>query len=150
MISEFEFYHGAALAKLLHGHAATINLGIYSSPGNASYVVNGKTGLYIKHSAKRMSPWRFTFKKEHQDEIKTLNDIYDHVFTLLVCGKDGVVVLSYVELKIVLDHMHEKHEWISVARNRGQEYGVKGSDGKLLWKIAKNEFPVKIIRQLPS
>ncbi len=144
-MNEFEFFHGAALVRLLHGHGSAIKIATYSSPGNASYVVNGKVGLYIKHSTKRLSPWRFSFKKEHQDEIRTLRQVYGEVFILLVCHDDGVVSLSYTELKKILNESHEEYEWISVARNRRQEYTVKGSDGKLDTKIAKNDFPSKII-----
>ncbi len=148
MINEFEFFHGAALVKLLHKNDKNLKIATFDSPGNASYVVNERAGLFIKHSRKRMSPWRFTFKREHQDEIQALKDSFGEVFLLLVCNNDGVVALSYEELKFILNEFHKDYEWVSIERNRRQEYGVKGSDGKLRWKIAKNEFPDKIINHL--
>ncbi len=147
MISEFEFYHGAALSRLLHG-GKKLEVSTYSSSGNASYVLNGATGIFIKHSKKRMSPWRFTFKKEHQDEIRELKSSFGEVFLLLICHSDGIVALNYDELKELLNEFHDEYEWISLGRNRRQEYEVKGSDGKLKWKIAKNEFPSKIYEYL--
>lgn len=148
MISEFEFYHGAAIVGMLHGSDEGVSVATFNSPGNASYVINNRAGMYIKHSKKRLSPWRFSFKKEHQDEIKTLKHRLGEVFLVLVCHSDGIVVLNYVELKVLLNDFHEGYEWVNLERNRRQEYAVSGSDGKLKWKIAKNEFPNKIIRFL--
>lgn len=150
MINEFEYYHGAVLTRLLHGFGANINLTVYKTPSNASYVIGSRAGIYIKYSKKRMTPWRFTFKEEHQNEIDEMRNFLGEVFTVLVCHKDGIVILSYDELKKLLDDKYEKYEWISLERNRGQEYAVKGKDGKLKGKIAKNEFPSKIVRYLSS
>lgn len=148
MISEFEFYHGAAITRLLHGNGKKLSISTFDSPSNASYVINDKAGIFIKHSKKRMSPWRFSFKTEHQDEIKALSSRFGEVFLLLVCHSDGIVALNFQELKNLLNEFHENYEWISLERNRRQEYGVKGSDGKLQWKVAKNEFPNKIFSYL--
>jgi hypothetical protein len=62
------------------------------------------------------------------------------VFLLLVCNEDGVVVLTFDELKQILDEDHETVEWISAARNRRQMYSIKGSDGKLSFKVGRDEF----------
>jgi len=85
MIKEFEFYHGAVLANLLHESGQDIIIETFPSESNASYVVNKNIGLFIKHSTKRMSPWRFSFMQEHQDEILRMKNKLGEVFLLLVC-----------------------------------------------------------------
>jgi len=66
------------------------------------------------------------------------------VFLLLVCSDDGVVILSFNELKQILDESYGKPEWISVARSRRKMFSVKGSDGELQFKVARNDFLDKI------
>jgi hypothetical protein len=145
MIKEFEFYHGAVLARLLHGGKRLVSVQPYPSPCNASYALNENVGLYIKHSTKRMSPWRFSFAKEHQDEMLEMKNKLGNVFLVLVCDDDGIVALSFEEVKKVLNDSHEPVEWISVARNKNKEYAIKGSDGNLGYKISRKEFPDKVL-----
>src|SRR3989338_7199707 len=144
MIKEFEFYNGAVLTKLLHESGHGVIIEPFSSPSNASYVLNKNIGLFIKHSTKRMSPWRFSFAKEHQDEILEIKNKIGDVFLLLVCGEDGILALSFEELKEILNDVHNPVEWISVSRSKNTEYTVKGSDGPLGHKISKKDFPRKI------
>ena len=144
MIKEFEFFHGPVFARILHATKNPLSIEPFPTPSNASYVLNSRIGLYVKHSAKRMTPWRFSFKKVHQDEITEMNSKLDQVFLILVCNDDGIVCLSYKELKQILDENHTPTEWVSVARNPRQMYTVKGSDGELDFKIGSNEFPSKL------
>jgi hypothetical protein len=146
MISEFEAHHGKAIIGLIRANKGPLTIAKYNSPSNASYLLNGHVAIYIKHSAKRMSPWRFSFLKEHQDEIKTLKQIYGEVYVVLVCNNDGIVALNFSELKTLLDDSHSQSEWISAARTRNTEYAIKGSDGKLNFKVAKNSFPSKLLK----
>lgn len=97
-----------------------------------------------------MSPWRFSFSQQHQDEILEIKNKLGEVYILLVCGEDGIVILSFEELKKLLNTIHDPMEWISVARNRNTEYTVKGSDGSLGYKISKKDFPRKIFENKPS
>ena len=147
MIREFEFYHGAVLAKLLHESGRSVTIEPFPSESNASYVVNKNIGLFIKHSAKRMSPWRFSFSTEHQNEILEMKNKLGEVFLLLVCGEDGIVSLSFDELKSILNETHDPVEWISVARNKNTHYTVKGSDGSLGYKISHKDFPRKLFEK---
>jgi len=144
MIREFEFYHGPVLARIVHATKGPISIQSYPSPSNASYVLNEKVGLYIKHSSKRMTPWRFSFAKIHQDEIDAMKKKLGTVYLVLVCNDDGIVCLSHAELKHILDDEHEPVEWVSVSRNPRQMYTIKGSDGELGFKIGANEFPTKL------
>ena len=58
----------------------------------------------------------------------------------MVCNDDGVVVLNFDELKEILSENDEAVEWISATRNRRQMYSISGSDGKLSFKVGKDEL----------
>jgi hypothetical protein len=144
MIGEFEFFHGVVFARILHATQRPLMIKPFQLASNASYVVNDKIGIYIKHSAKRMTPWRFTFTQEHQKEIDLLKSNFKNVFLLLVCNGDGVVCLSYSELKTILDNQHDPIEWIRATRRKREMYAVRGSNGELDFKVGQNDFPGKI------
>jgi hypothetical protein len=146
MTKEFEFYHGAVFTKLIHSYEGCSTLKPFPSSSNASYIYNDNIGIYIKHSAKRMPPWRFSLNKIHQDEILQMKNQLIEVFLVLVCGDDGIVTLSFAELKKILNDSHEEVEWISAYRPPNKEYTVKGSDGDLGRKVGKSDFPRKILK----
>lgn len=146
MIKEFEFFHGVVFARILHGGKKLVSIKNYPTSSNASYVIDDNIGIYVKYSSKRMSPWRFSFQKEHQDEILEMKNKFGEIYIILVCNDDGIVCLNFDELKNILDHKHEKTEWISVARGPREKYEIKGSDGKLLLKIGNSDFPTKIFK----
>ena len=145
MIKEFEYYHGAVFTQLIQESKKNISLKAYSDSSNASYILNENIGLYIKYSKKRLTPWRFSLQKIHQEEILQMKTNLSEVFLLLVCGEDGIVTLNFEELKKILNDAHEEVEWISASRNPNKEYTVKGSDGALGRKVGKNDFPKKIL-----
>ncbi len=144
MIKDFEFFHGLVFARILHGTQRPLSIRPFQSASNASYVVNDGVGIYIKYSSKRMTPWRFTFTKEHKEEIDLMKSNFKTVFLVLVCNDDGVVCLSYPELKQILDNQHDPIEWISATRRKREMYSVKGSNGELNFKIGQSEFPNKL------
>jgi hypothetical protein len=148
VIREFEFYHGAVFARLLHRHPEGCPVRLFRRDSNSSYVIGDNIGLYIKYSSKRLTPWRFTFGKDHQIEIEDLRKSVPRVFVLLVCYDDGIVCLTYDELKQILDEEHAKVEWISATRHRHEMYSVKGSDGSLEFKIGNKEFPDKVFKPI--
>ncbi len=153
MIKEFEFFHGAVLSKLIREEKFCDTLTKFNSESNSSFIFNEQIGIYIKYSTKRMSPWNFTFMKAHQDEIREMKKSLSEVFVVLVCNDDGIVCLSYSELKKVLDENHEDVEWISASRKNGGMYSIKGKDGELPKKIAVNDFPNKlfaVIKKTPT
>ncbi len=145
MIKEFEFFHGLVFARIFHGIQRAVSIKLFNSvSSNASYVIDGHIGIYIKYSAKRMTPWRFSFLKEHQDEIDLMKKDLKDVFLVLVCNDDGIVCLSYDELKQIFDDQHDPIEWISATRHKREMYAVKGSNGELGFKIGHNDFPEKL------
>lgn len=153
MIKEFEFYHGVVFSKLIHEVEVPVKFTVYPTASNASYVLNDTIGIYIKHSAKRMTPWRFSMQRDHQDEILKMKNDLGEVFLVLVCGDDGIVTLNFEELKTILNEAHGNVEWISAARRPREEYTIKGSDGSLDYKVAKIDFGKKIsdaVKTAPS
>jgi hypothetical protein len=152
MIKEFEFFHGVVLSELVHESDAPVSIQCFPSPSNASYVINGTIGIYIKHSSKRMTPWRFTFAKEHQLELELMRAKCERVYLLLVCNDDGIVCLSEEDVKHILDEQHDPVEWISATRRKHEMYTVKGSDGSLDFKVGQSDFPKKVFesRTMPD
>ena len=147
MIKPVELYHGAVLVRLAQCKIARhITISSYPSPSRCSYVIDGEIGIYIKHSAARMTPWSFNFTKAHQAEIQDMTKNLEQVFVILVCGKDGIACLSYQELKGVLDYEYNQNEWVKASRYLGEKYRITGSDGKLKHKIADSHFPQRLFR----
>lgn len=148
-IDKFELYHGAALSKLfVPNRKITINSCVTTS--KCAYTLNDSVALYIKFSTGRMTTWNFNFKKIHQEEIKEIYDLHKQLFLLLICGNDGIVCLSYSELKKVLDEEFDENESITVKRWRKQQYGIKGTNGKLEFKIPVNSYPKKVFDTLDN
>lgn len=145
MNKDFEKYHGLVLLKIIRAYQLPISFVTNSSN---SYVINDNIGIYIKHSKNRVSPWTFTFKKEHQDEISLLYNKYNTTFICLVCHNDGVVCLKFNELKIILDHNHDESEWVRVFRRHREKYSIHGSDGKMEYKKGNSEFPKIILKSI--
>ena len=70
------------------------------------------------------------------------------IFVLLIAGNDGVVLVSYENLKKLLDEQFEATEWLSVSRKYNQYYRVDGHDSKKKINIPKNAFPEEIVEQI--
>ena len=103
-----------------------------------------KLGLYVKHSSKRRTPWRFTFQYLHQVEIDVLKDECDEVFVILIAGDDGIACVKFQELKALLDENFEETEWISLSRKPNSSYRISGKDGSLDTPLQMKSFPESI------
>ena len=77
-----------------------------------------------------------------------MSELCKHAFLILVCNKDGFVCINNKTLKLILDENHDEVEWISASRLARESYTVKGSDGKLKFKLNQNDFPRHITRCL--
>lgn len=140
---EFNSYHGIALCRIVHDDRVK-SIKLYPTPSNSSYMVNKEIGVFIKYSTKRMTPWRFTFKREHRKELDEMSVLLKTVFVVLVCRDDGVACLNYRELVAVLGEMKEATQWLAVARKPREKYGINGSHGGLKYKIADSQFPKRL------
>ena len=146
-IDIFEFYHGAVLSKLLYT-GKELKIKTFPSDGNCTFTINDKVGIYIKYSKKRMTPWVFTFKKKHQEELSILGDLHKKTFIVLVCGDDGIACLNYDEFKEIFNTNIDDFEWIKAHRFKRESYEISAKDGKLKKKVAQNNFPENIIKSL--
>lgn len=144
MLREFEFFHGVVLARILHSTAEAISLNRFSSNFNAGYVLNGSTGLYVKHCNKRLAPWRFSFQPEHLQQVQMMKVSLNKLFILLVCNDDGIVCLSHDEVAQILDPRHRSNKWIRVHRRPRKMYSVTGSDGELEFKVGAGDLRVTL------
>ena len=97
-LNEYEFYNGVVLNRLIR-KGKPIKIDVFPTSGNNSFMINEKVGLYIKYSTKKISPWRFSFTREHQEEMKIMRDLLDNIYLVLICGKDGIACIEYEELK---------------------------------------------------
>ena len=77
-----------------------------------------------------------------------MDELCKNTFLILVCGKDGIASINSKVLKKVLDENHESAEWISASRLKRESYAIKGSDGKLNFKINLRDFPRDIVKSL--
>lgn len=146
-LNEYEFYNGVVLNRLIR-KGKPIKIDVFPTSGNNSFMINEKVGLYIKYSTKKISPWRFSFTREHQEEMKIMRDLLENIYLVLICGKDGIACIEYEELKQVLDEYYEEVEWVSASRLKREQYSIKGSNGKLDFKIADTDYPRKIFEKL--
>ena len=152
--------HGAAILMLFEALGQALpNIKFSLQTGNSRncYIVEGiqpsvlgkgktaASGLYVKMSNARRSPWRYTFSREHQDEILALNQKHGEAFTVFANGLDGFACLSFAELKEILDDVHEDQEWVAVSRKPRQAYRISGNDGRRETALAQNAFPKSIV-----
>lgn len=144
MINKFNFYHWAIFSVILNNTNEEISIKSYDTKSNSSYILNWKIWIYIKYSEKRMSPWRFSFLKEHQDEILDIKNKFKKVFVIFICKDDWIVCLNFDEFKAILDSNHWDIEWIALSRGKREKYKVVWSDWKLLYKIWNSDFPEKL------
>ena len=159
-INTDEKLHGAAMLRLwvelgsslpnIHFSLSTgISRNSYSLHANLPKVFGkGETlssGIFIKVSNSRRSPWNYNFSKENQDEILSLKQKYGEVFAIFVAGNDGFPCLDFDRLKEILDQHHEDQERVSITRNHRENYRITGRDGDLERTLAPNTFPKTIL-----
>ena len=136
MIEKQDFYHGAALTRLVeHPKCQSIKR---EEPG---YVVNGDTFIFLKYSTKGRSPWRFIFGQEEVEYLKISASCYRQTILGFICGGDGICGLPWREAERLLAN---EGGWISVRRNFNERYGVAGSNGKLVGKIPILDWPLLV------
>ena len=141
---DYTFFHGSALVRLIQDHRTH---GIERYKGNHCYLVNEKSCIYLKHSAKRISPWQFTFLPEHLSEIADIQNEIKALFVVLICNDDGICCLDYQEVaQLILVGNMDQTKSIRVSRSTREKYAVSRTDGKLKYKIGNNDFPWKALK----
>jgi hypothetical protein len=142
-LREYEFYHGAALTRLV-SIAEAVYVARLDEVGSGCYALNQKIGALIKYATDRMTPWSFTFTAEHKQALSELRSRYDEVLVLLVCRDDGMVALSY-DATMLLIGEGQGTASVSVARRPRQMYSVSGTFGSLPRKLGDAEYAKQLL-----
>ena len=132
MIAEYKLYHGAVLAELVDRRVGPVSVDELSEEGRLScYILDGKVGMMVKHSAQRLYPWTFTFTTQNLLELDDLRRRTRASFVVLVCSTDGMVCLTVAELGGLMALTGQDQAGVRVERRRRRMYGVSGGGEKL-------------------
>lgn len=131
MIAELDRYHGIVLRQILVAHGRRVCVGVANPSGRVDAFRIEGAAFQIKHSSKRLSPWQFTYMPENLEELAALRRNFAPVWTILVCGQDGVVGLSLDEFNSIVQVGEAGAAWVRVSRSRNSMYRVGGSLGNL-------------------
>lgn len=132
MIDKQEFYHGAAVIKLIADpRFRTI------SPQEGGYVVNGKTFVLIKYSTRHNSPWRFTVTQDEVVQV-TSRAFSNSSLIVLVCGGDGICAVTWENASGLLG---DGFGWLSTKRKFNGSYTISGPLGSLKRKVPVKQWP---------
>lgn len=138
MSNEYEFYQGIVLRRLVIESEHSLMLRPFVKEGRISaFVVNARFGVFIKHSTKRMSPWRFTFNLEQASDLLDLEGKYFDSFVIFVCGDDGLVTLDVGSLHEIVSFQESEKAWVRIDRSPHSQYAVSGNRAELHRKVAQ-------------
>jgi hypothetical protein len=138
MLDEYEFYQGAVIRQLIVGSKLTMSIRPFLRAGRiTAFVVNGMVGLYVKHSSKRMSPWRFSFTIEQASDLLELEAKFFDSFVVFVCETDGLVTLSFLDLHKIVDFQQTDNAWVSISRPPRAQYAISGNKGEFDRKVSR-------------
>lgn len=139
MLDEYEFYQGVVLRQLaVEADYSSLSFRPFVREGRINaFVVNGRVGVYLKHSSKRMSPWRFSFNIEQAADLLDLEQKFPDSFIVFVCGDDGLVTLSLADLHEVVNFQESDNAWVSISRPPRNQYELAGNKGELNNKVAR-------------
>ena len=138
MLDEYEFYQGVVLRQLAVENDQSISFRPLVREGRINaFVVNGRIGVYVKHSSKRMSPWRYSFNIEQAADLLDLEQKFPDSFVVFVCGTDGLVTLSFADLHKIVSFQESQNAWVSVSRPPRAQYDLAGNRGELKYKISR-------------
>jgi hypothetical protein len=133
MIEKLEFYHGAALVRLIEDPRCT-RIGKHA----CGYLINQNRVVAIKYSTKAHSPWGFTFSQDDLTRINKAEEELAGCVVAFVCGGDGVCVLTWTAVVELLGNAPGR---IGAKRGFAGCYAVSGPAGEMKGKVAMNRWP---------
>lgn len=138
MLDDYELYQGAVLRQLVIESDYSVSFRPFIREGRINaFVVNGRVGVYVKHSSARMSPWRFTFTIEQAADLLDLEHKFPDSFVVFVCGQDGLVTLTFADLHTIVSFQESQNAWVSVTRPPRTQYDLAGNRGELQRKVSR-------------
>lgn len=139
MIETLEFYHGAAIIRLIEDpRCRSVGKNEYS------YLVNEDRAVLVKYTTKAQSPWRFTISGDDIARFDLVAEQYEVCILVLVCGGDGVCAVPWISARQLLGGMAG---WLATNRKFSGCYSVSGPLGTLKRKVALNQWPGIVFRQ---
>lgn len=143
MLDEYEFYQGLVLRQLITESPLSLTVRPFVREGRISaFAVNGQVGVFIKHSAKRMSPWRFTFNLVQAADLLDLEAKLPKTFVVFVCGDDGIVTLDIASLHQIVSFEESDHGWVRAERKPRSQYTVGGNRAEFPNKVPSGTSPI--------
>lgn len=138
MVADYSFYHGAFLHQLILQYGKAIVIEPCDQHGRPNtYLLNSRIGVLIKHSTKRLSPWTFTFTKDHLSEIHALYEYTKRVYGCFVCGEDGIACVLANDFIPLIGSAESDQAWLRFDRRARQMYRISGSNGELTNKLPR-------------
>lgn len=153
MSDKYEFYQGVVLRQVIVHADFALMIRPFAKEGRINaFVVNGKIGIFIKHSTKRMSPWPFTFSIDQVSDLLDLTAACPSVFVVFVCNDDGLVTIDASNLYEIVSLQDSDNAWIRIERPRRAQYSVSGNKADLPFKVPNGVLPIidRIISQAKS
>jgi len=137
MLDEYEFYQGVVLRNIIVNTDLSVMVRPFVREGRMSaFVINSRFGVFMKHSTKRMSPWRFTFNSDQVSDLLDLEGRFFDSFVVFVCGTDGLVTLDVASLHQIVTLDDTENAWVAIERKPRSQYSVWGNRTELPNKIA--------------
>lgn len=133
MIEKLEFYHGAAIIRLIEDERC-VSVG----KNEYGYVVNGDRSIGVKYTTKAQSPWRFTFSDDDITRFDLAAMQFDSCIAVLVCGGDGVCSIPW---NVARNLLGGSPGWLAAKRSFKGCYAVSGPAGGLKKKVPDNQWP---------
>jgi hypothetical protein len=137
MLDEYEFFQGAVLRQLIVDADWSLTIRPFVREGRISaFIINNRIGVYVKHSSKRMTPWRFTFNIDQAADLLDLEVKFPDTFVVFVCESDGLVTLDVGRLHEIISFETE-NAWVRIERPPRSQYDVGGNKGDLPNKLSR-------------
>lgn len=140
MITESARYQGAVLAHIVDSWDGPITIRRAFDEASGFYILDEKIPIFIKYSTQRYSPWTFTFHLEHQTLQQALFEKSGECVMMFACGRDGIVALSHIDFRRLLDNHFEPQESVTIRRKHAEMYKLRGRDGELERKVSRNSL----------
>lgn len=139
MIEKADFYHGAAIIRLVQDLRC-----VSLTKTDYCYVINQDRAVVVKYTTKSRSPWRFTL---NSDDVKRLNAVttqYHICILALVCGGDGICAVKW---GVAAELIGDNAGWLAATRRFNGRYSLSGPNGVLARKISINQWPDLVLKE---
>ena len=133
MIEKLEFYHGAAIVRIIEDTRCTS-----VAKHEYGYLVNATRLAFVKYTTKTHSPWRFTVTADDIARLEKAAGRFPTCVLALVCGGDGICAITWESTRELLSGAPG---WLAVKRSFNECYAVNGPAGALRRKVALSGWP---------